>query len=248
MEERLIASEFLKLKQPKKGTPPSPIVKTDDSCPRREPRKRAAVVGINYVGQSCNLHGCVNDTMNLCKMLDMGCDSLERRLLVDCDYNGQMPAPHDTLPPTRSNIISALDWLTSDVVPGDRLLFHFSGHGIQIPDLEGDEDDGFDEAIVPSDYVRAGGMNKRGCIADDEIRSYVDRLPEGVDILLIFDCCHSGTMADLCYSYPELHREKRIFRRSSRRTETKANVIALSGCQDYQVRGTNHNRNLNPKD
>jgi hypothetical protein len=49
---------------------------------------------------------------------------------------------------------------------GDSLFFHFryriyehvdiSGHGDQVQDRNGDEDDGYDETILPVDYSRAG--------------------------------------------------------------------------------------------
>lgn len=39
-----------------------------------------------------------------------------------------------------------------DAVPGDSLFFMFSGHGGQKEDVSGDEEDGYDETILPSDW------------------------------------------------------------------------------------------------
>lgn len=58
--------------------------------------------------------------------------------------------------PTRANIIRAMHWLVAGAQPNDSLFFHFSGHGSQTPDLDGDEEDGFDETILPVDFKQAG--------------------------------------------------------------------------------------------
>lgn len=71
-----------------------------------------------------------------------------------------------------------------------------AGHGGQTEDLDGDEDDGFDEVIYPVDYQRAGH------IVDDEIHYRVVRpLKPGVRLTAIFDSCHSATAMDLPYVY-----------------------------------------------
>jgi hypothetical protein len=45
----------------------------------------------------------------------------------------------------------------------------FTGHGGQIVDTSGDEDDGFDEILIPGDYKESGQ------IVDDEIYEEVSR-------------------------------------------------------------------------
>ena len=47
--------------------------------------------------------------------------------------------------PTKENIIRAMQWLVSEAQPNDSLFFHYSGHGGQTKDLDGDEADGYDE-------------------------------------------------------------------------------------------------------
>lgn len=61
-----------------------------------------------------------------------------------------------TCQPTRANIIRALHWLVADAQPNDSLFLHFSGHGGQTEDLDGDEEDGLDETIYPVDFKHAG--------------------------------------------------------------------------------------------
>jgi Caspase domain len=71
-----------------------------------------------------------------------------------------------------------------------------TGHGGQTPDLDGDEDDGYDEVIYPSDFRVAG------FIVDDEMhRVMVKPLQAGVRLTAIFDSCHSGSALDLPYIY-----------------------------------------------
>ena len=71
-----------------------------------------------------------------------------------------------------------------------------AGHGGQTPDLDGDEDDGYDEVIYPVDFRVAGH------IVDDEMhRIMVQGLQPGVRLTAIFDSCHSGSALDLPYIY-----------------------------------------------
>lgn len=39
---------------------------------------------------------------------------------------------------------------------GDSLFFHYSGHGGQQKDTNGDEESGMDDTLVPVDYQSAG--------------------------------------------------------------------------------------------
>jgi uncharacterized caspase-like protein len=94
---------------------------------------------------------------------------------------------------TRDGILEALEDLVQRVGEGDAVLVHYSGHGSQVLDLDGDEDDGLDETIFPSDSGRAPDPNRD--IVDDEIHAWLGRLTARTpNVTLIFDCCHSGTI------------------------------------------------------
>lgn len=70
------------------------------------------------------------------------------------------------------------------------------GHGGQTEDLDGDEEDGYDEVIYPVDH------RENGHIVDDEIHHLVVRpLLPGVRLTAIFDSCHSASCMDLPYIY-----------------------------------------------
>jgi hypothetical protein len=84
--------------------------------------------------------------------------------------------------PTRANMTRAMQWLVRDAQPNDSLFFHYSGHGGQTQDLDGDEDDGMDETVYPVDFKQAGQ------IVDDEMHHYmVKSLPQGCRLTAIFD-------------------------------------------------------------
>ena len=140
--------------------------------------RKALLVGINdYKGVS-DLNGCVNDVLDMHFSLRSLFNFQSREIRVLTDSRA-----------TKDNIISRLKWLVKDAKSGDFLVFHFSGHGSQIRDRNGDElEDHLDELICPYD------MNWDGIfITDDELNDIFKGPPEGVLLEVFLDCCHSGT-------------------------------------------------------
>ncbi|KAK3720602.1 Ca(2+)-dependent cysteine protease [Vermiconidia calcicola] len=154
-------------------------------------RRKALLIGINYFGQRGQLRGCINDVKNMSTYLNghFGYKREDMVILTD-DQQQQMSQP------TKANILRAMHWLVKDARPNDSLFFHYSGHGGQTKDLDGDEEDGYDEVIYPVDFRQAGH------IVDDEMhRIMVAPLQPGVRLTAIFDSCHSGSALDLPYIY-----------------------------------------------
>ncbi len=141
-------------------------------------KKHALLVGINKYTSINNLQGCVNDVTNVRSILKtfFGYSNNDIRVLTDDRA-------------TKRNILERLGKMVIDSKSGDSLIFHFSGHGSQIRDREGDElNDFMDELICPCD------MNwDDGYITDDTLREILDQLPKGVKMEIILDSCHSGT-------------------------------------------------------
>ena len=81
-------------------------------------------------------------------------------------------------------------WLVDGTRPGDRVFFLYAGHGSQLKDQNGDEDDGFDETLAPFDVNPVTGS---GQIRDDAIDALIAQLA-GRRAVLLFDSCHSGTL------------------------------------------------------
>lgn len=142
--------------------------------------KKAVLCGINYPGTQHALRGCVNDIMKINEILvsQLGfSDPKYIRMLVDNSA-------------TTQNILERLEWLVDGAQPGDVLYFHYSGHGTQMPVLDYntmDEPDGLDECIVPVD------MNWRDkVIKDNDFKRIFSKIPQGVNLTVTLDCCHSG--------------------------------------------------------
>lgn len=101
---------------------------------------------------------------------------------------------------TKHGILSALDELRSRAEQGDVVYIHFSGHGQQVTDLDGDESDHYDEAWIPYDARKkyeAGVYEGGNHILDDELNLYLNGLRSKVGargkIVLVADACHSGS-------------------------------------------------------
>jgi Caspase domain. len=101
---------------------------------------------------------------------------------------------------TKSQILQALMRLTESVRSGDHIYIHFSCHGQQMADDDGDEPDGLDEAIIPYDARRRfekGVYEGENHLRDDELKVYLDAVRSKVgvagNVVMVVDACHSGT-------------------------------------------------------
>ncbi|HPG74471.1 MAG TPA: caspase family protein, partial [Bacteroidales bacterium] len=103
---------------------------------------------------------------------------------------------------TLQGIKDAFEKLIAATNPGDYVVVHFSCHGQQITDDNGDEADGLDEAMVPygAPANNTGKWaNYRGelHLRDDAIGEYITRIRGRAgskgQVLLTIDACHSGT-------------------------------------------------------
>merc|ERR1712183_546812 len=146
----------------------------------------------NYFGQQGELRGCINDVKNIKNLIQSrGFFEDPSRMIILTDDQRD-----PRYQPTRDNIIEAMHWLVRGAQPNDSLFFHYSGHGSQKHDQDGDEVDATDETIVPVDYKSAGE------IVDDEMNQImVQQLPRGARLTAIFDSCHSATALDLPFIY-----------------------------------------------
>ena len=90
---------------------------------------------------------------------------------------------------TAANVLGALDDAASALCPGDILMLSFSGHGGQVPDVDGDEwdDDRRDEVLMLYDRR----------LVDDEIEVRLRRFLPGVRVLMVTDGCHSASISGL---------------------------------------------------
>ena len=101
---------------------------------------------------------------------------------------------------TFAAIDAAISHLVSTSKSKDIIFIQFSGHGQQITDLNGDEDDGLDECWIPYDARRsyqAGIYEGQNHLTDDRLFGYLSRLRSRIGssgkIVVISDACHSGS-------------------------------------------------------
>ena len=112
-----------------------------------QPKKRALICGINYLGTSAQLNGCINDARCMQYMLKSKFNFNDSEILLMTDDH-----PDPLRRPTRYNMFQGFTWLMTDLRPGDSLVFHYSGHGGQQRDYSGEEDDGMNETLCPMDF------------------------------------------------------------------------------------------------
>lgn len=150
---------------------------------------------------------------------------------------------------TKAAMLKAFSNLASRCRPGDEVYIHFSGHGQQVTDVDGDEDDGWDEAWIPYDaYMLPCALDDGSRhLVDDEINALLHGIRQSVGpegrILVIADACHSGgsSRRDGDVELPP-HRGTDIRFRIDPTAYRPASAVAVaeewalvSACRDYQV-------------
>jgi len=201
---------------------------------------RALLVGINkYPSQPLN--GCVNDVEDMARFLVDNCKFTmnDIRLLVDERA-------------TKDGIVERLGWLLTGLKSGDRVLFHYSGHGAQLPTRNPQgEVDGLDEVICPVDF----DWTDAHTIRDKDFNKIFSNIPKGVEFIWISDSCHSGDLWKAILKPEEaiiktiktlippadinwrLHtaKEKAINAIGFNETASTLNLALIAGCKSHQT-------------
>jgi hypothetical protein len=177
-------------------------------------KKNALLIGCKYLDTNYELIGCINDTKNL------------KELVEKNNFNNVKILTDDTIiKPTKQNILNEITAILANAKSGDSVFISYSGHGSNILDRNNDETDGRDEVIISLDLKS---------ITDDELRRLInENLKEDVTLFALFDSCSSGTVLDLPYQYLDsMNYDK--FTENPKVSDTKGNVIMISGCTDNQ--------------
>lgn len=152
--------------------PPSAGVEVTASARRTVPKGR---------GTWMNLDGCINDVEVVRDLLvsRFGFAAANVRLLSDSGA-------------TRNGILNAIrTTFIESASAGDELFFMYAGHGSQVVNSKSSEPDKKDETIVPADACKGTPD-----IRDKEIKNIFNEvLDKGVVLTMVFDCCHSGSIA-----------------------------------------------------
>ena len=182
--------------------------------------KKAILFGLNYKGTRAQLNGCINDVHNM------------KDFLESQSFDVTVHTDEDPLKKTNAcDILQELNnmAITTHQESIEHVWIHYSGHGCGVRDLNGDERDGKDECLVPSDY------NTHGLVKDDHIKNILKNFNKNTKVTMISDCCHSGTIADLKYRY--IHGQKH----SESVTVCPAKIVCISGCKDNQTSADAYN-------
>jgi metacaspase-1 len=136
-----------------------------------DPNRTALFVTIgDYPGTEMDLQGCINDG----------------QLFSTClANNGFSVNSLVNRSATISAVKSALTSFLLGGIDGGVQIFFISSHGTSVVDTNGDESDARDEAFVLYD----------GNLVDDELQNIITKYKNPNSfLLLVCDCCHSGTM------------------------------------------------------
>jgi hypothetical protein len=178
-------------------------------------RKRALLIGVNYIGTPYELSGCIEDTARMADFLSSHGFTDIKRITDNTEVN-----------PTKTVILREFQNMISSAKSGDVLVFYFSGHGSNTFDYIGDEVDHQDEMIISSDLQ---------AVIDDEFKALLSyNMKEGVTLFGLFDSCFSGTMFDLKYNYLDSSNYDK-YTENDKVSECNGNIIMISGCMDSQT-------------
>ena len=156
---------------------------------------------------------------------------------------------------TYQNITSLLSTFTNQTKKGDIVYLHFSTHGQPVEDINGDEEDGWDEAIIPIDaykIYKKGAYEGKKHLLDDQLNTYIRKLrtkigPSGF-LYVVIDACHAGTSSrandetirgtKVGFTYNNKVFKPSVQKKSHYKVESSAkmsHVMYLEACRPDQV-------------
>jgi hypothetical protein len=195
---------------------------------------KALLVGINaYPNPNNNLRGCIND------IIDMEYFIASQNKV----YAKENIKTLTDKSATKQGILEHLNWLLLGASVGDQILFHYSGHGAQLPSNgQAIEKDGLDEIICPYDFSDADA--NKTAISDKEFAKIFAAIPKGVHFVWISDSCHSEDLSRKQHITPDT-RFRRFNHEPQQRVATPAASFSaepiplhgalLSGCASHQL-------------
>ena len=146
-------------------------------------KNKALLVGINkYPNPSNELRGCINDINDM------------RHFISETNkvYKAENIVVLKDHLATKKNIQDNIKWLLTDIQAGDQILFHYSGHGAQVPTQNHKEElDGKDEIICPYDFDWSPATTFR----DKEFATLFSVIPKDVHFVWISDSCHAEDLS-----------------------------------------------------
>jgi len=207
-------------------------------------RRNALLVGCNYCkggwDDQGQLQGCCQDVKLIRHMLMTRFGYSEEDITELTDEIVNTPSY-----PTKATVVHHIEKLMKDHQAGDHLWFSFSGHGKQIKDITGEEEDGKSEAIVlHSDRHDIGCQEE--LLTDIELnRLLVRPLKEGARLHILLDCCSSGSGVNLAWNTHADHLWKPEYKKPTtyKGTEKGGSVVMIAACSDEGTAGDTNMHN-----
>jgi len=138
---------------------------------------KAILFGINDYAKISDLRGCLNDLASVRELLTQTCQFDDRNIRT-----------YENKQVVWSAIEEGFDWLAKGSGVGDRLVFHFSGHGSYITSESSDKD--VDELICLYDM---DWDNDDTFVRDVDLGKLTQKVSSGARLTIVLDSCHSGT-------------------------------------------------------
>lgn len=208
-------------------------------------RKRAFLVGISHYDTALtgyqwnNIHG-VEDVNLLSPILSKQGFAISALLDKQATFD---------------NIIRQINLFAGRTKKGDIVYLHFSAHGQPVEDLSGDEEDGWDEAIVPIDaykYYKKGVYEGKRHLTDDILNKYVKKLRDKIGstgfLYVVIDACHAGKSSrandeTVRGTYVGFTYNNKVFKPSNSKkshfkidaSAKQANIMFLEACRSDQL-------------
>jgi hypothetical protein len=140
--------------------------------------------------------------------------------------------------PTKKNIVSMFEYLAESSSDLEELWIHYSGHGTQIKNTKNNfiRDDNVsktDDVLVPMDY------DDNGFISDLDLLAMIQKIQ--CRAIFIFDCCHSGTICDLPWSFQYQSPTSCLVKKSSVSIMSNNNIYVFSSSKDNQTSADTYN-------
>ena len=114
----------------------------------------------------------------------MACEFDANDMATLAEAHKMKPSTLLTRKATRANVLKGIRAAAKTLGSGDLFFLTYSGHGGQMPDVSGEEDDKKDETWCFYD----------GEFIDDELYNELGGFADGVRVLVLSDSCHSGTV------------------------------------------------------
>lgn len=209
---------------PAQGTAPSPLPPAE----ARQGRKLALTIGINDYATMNRLAGCVNDS-----------DTWRDLLAARGFHVTQFTRPEQT---GRDQITRQLRDFVGQSAPGDTLVWQFSGHGMEIEGVLGEDNDaeasGVDQAIVAANASETQTGQLAHAIMDDELHAILQGLNPQAACYVFLDSCFSGTATR--FALPGRPRSLGTLRMANHVTRSRSLTAPLNAGTRGPYDGSNH--------